>query len=110
MRRFIQKLVAMVVLTMSGVTMSADNTDLGAKLPDGAKRVGEHRFRSPSNYEQTLKHYKSVYGTNFPRRAIINQPGIKAVHIVNSSTKGDWAGLNIYETNDEVRIYVVPRG
>jgi Na+-transporting NADH:ubiquinone oxidoreductase subunit NqrC len=30
------------------------------------------------------------------------------VHIANPSGKGQWEGLNIYEANDEVRIYVVP--
>ena len=32
---------------------------------------------------------------------------MKAVHIVNPSGK-KFEGLNIYEANDEVRIYIVP--
>lgn len=86
-------------------------TDLGAQLPDGARKVAEHRYRSATDYEGTLKYYRSVYPiANAPRRMIVNQPGIKAVHIPNTTGRGSWAGLNIYEANDEVRIYVVPVG
>ena len=46
--------------------------------------------------------------TQYPRKSIVNQPGVKAVHIANPSGKGAWEGLNVYEANDEVRIYVVP--
>jgi hypothetical protein len=87
----------------------ASETELGAVLPDGARRVAEHRFRSSSDFEGTLKFYKTTYPpAAYPRRAVVNQPGVKAVHIANSSGKGGWEGLNIYEANDEVRIYVVP--
>lgn len=79
----------------------------GVNLPDGARKVAENRYKSPSDFEYTMKHYKSAYPPQqYPRKDIVNQPGIKAVHIVNPSGKG-WEGLNIYETNDEVRIYVV---
>ena len=37
----------------------------------------------------------------------MNQPGVKAFHIANPSGKG-WEGINVYETNDEVRVFVVP--
>lgn len=80
----------------------------GAQLPDGAQKVGDRRYRSPRDYEETLKYYRSVYppGT-FPRRSIVSQPGVKAVHIVNPSGK-NFAGLNVYEARNEVRIFIVP--
>ena len=84
-------------------------TELGAQLPDGARKVAEHRFRSSTDFEGTLKYYKNVYPVStHPRKSVVNQPGVKAVHIPNTSGKGAWEGLNIYEANDEVRIYVVP--
>ena len=84
-------------------------TELGAQLPDGARKVAEHRFKAPSDFEGTLKYYRNVYPTSsYPRKSVVNQPGVKAVHIPNTSGKGGWEGLNIYEANDEVRIYVVP--
>lgn len=80
----------------------------GAQLPDGSQKVGENRYRASRDFEATLEYYRSVYPTSsYPRRQIVNQPGVKAVHIVNSSGK-NFAGLNIYEANDEVRIYIVP--
>jgi hypothetical protein len=80
----------------------------GAQIPDGAQKVGENRYRASGNLEKTLEYYKVVYPASaFPRRAIVNQPGVKAVHIANPSGK-NFEGLNIYEANDEVRIYVVP--
>jgi hypothetical protein len=80
----------------------------GAQLPDGSQKVGENRYRAPGDFEKTLDYYKSVYPASaFPRRAIVNQPGVKAIHIVNPSGK-NFEGVNIYQANDEVRIYVVP--
>lgn len=84
-------------------------TELGAQLPDGARKVAEHRYKSATDFEGTLKYYKNVYPVStYPRKAVVNQPGVKALHIPNTSGKGGWEGLNIYEANDEVRIYVVP--
>jgi hypothetical protein len=85
------------------------DSDLGAQLPDNARKVAEHRFRSPLDFEGTMKFYKSAYpASQYPRRAIVNQPNIKAVHVPNTTGKGSWEGINIYAANDEVRIYVVP--
>jgi hypothetical protein len=84
-------------------------TELGAVLPDNARKVAEHRYRSSTDFEGTLKFYKKTYpDSTYPRKKIVNQPGVNAWHIANTSGKGAWEGLNIYEANDEVRIYVVP--
>jgi hypothetical protein len=40
-------------------------------------------------------------------KAVVDQPGVKALHIELNGARGV-EGLNIYEANDEVRIYVVP--
>lgn len=80
----------------------------GAQLPDGAEKVGENRYRAKEDFEATLKYYKTVYpSATHPRKAIVNQPGIKAVHISNPGGK-QFEGLNVYEANDEVRIYIIP--
>jgi hypothetical protein len=96
---------AVAALWMSVAAAAVVN---GAQLPDGSQKVGENRYRAPGDFEKTLEYYKSVYPASvFPRRAIVNQPGVKAIHIVNPSGK-NFEGLNIYQANDEVRIYVVP--
>jgi hypothetical protein len=96
------------VLVALWVTGAAAEVVSGAQMPDGAQKVGENRYRAPGDFEETLKYYRTVYPPQaYPRRPIVNQPGVKAVHIVNPSGK-NFEGLNIYEANDEVRIYVVP--
>ncbi len=98
--------VAMAVVLMAGVAR-AELLD-GVQLPDKATKVGERRYRAPQDWEATLKYFKTVYPTaTYPRRSIVNQPGVKAIHITNPSGKV-WSGLNVYEANDEVRVYVVP--
>lgn len=80
----------------------------GVQLPDGAVKVGENRYRVREDFEGILKYYRTVYPVQgFPRRQIVNQPGVKAVHISNPNGKS-FEGLNIYLSNDEVRIYVIP--
>ena len=96
------------VLLWASIALAAkDLTVRGAILPAGSQQVGEDRFRSPSNYADTVQFYSKIYKTN-PRKTIINQPGIRAVHIVNDS-KGEWEGLNVYELEGETRIFVVFR-
>lgn len=98
-----------LALLLFGGIASAESVS-GAQIPDGAEKVGENRYRSREDFEGTLKYYKTVYPPQaYPRKSIVNQPGIKAVHIVNPSGK-NFEGLNIYQANDEVRIYVVPAG
>lgn len=83
-------------------------TILGAQLPDQARKVAELRYRTSQDWEAALKYYRSVYPpAQYPRKSVVNQPGVKAIHIQNPSKKG-WEGLNIYEVDEEVRIYVVP--
>jgi hypothetical protein len=79
----------------------------GAQIPDGAQKVAENRYRTTQNFEETLKYYKSAYPVaQYPRKSIINQPGVKAIHIAAPPGK-TFEGLNIYEANEEVRIFIV---
>jgi len=98
--------VAAAVLLLAGVAR-AEILD-GVQLPDKTSKVGERRYRILQDWEATVKYFRTAYPVaTYPRRLIVNQPGVKAVHITNPGGKG-WAGLNVYEANDEVRVYVVP--
>ncbi len=98
------------MLVLMGAASAWGETELGAPLPDSARKVAEHRYRSSTDWEGTFKYYRSALPSSvYPRRDIARIPGVKAVHIANPSGKGEWEGLNIYHANDEVRIYVVPR-
>ena len=100
---------ALLALLLLATPALAAETELGAMLPEGSRKVAEHRYKSSTDFEGTMKFYKNTYpASQYPRRAIVNQPGVKALHIPNTSGRGGWEGLNIYEANDEVRIYVVP--
>ncbi len=68
-----------------------------------------NRYRVARSYEETLKFYKVVYPPGrFPRRTIVDQPGVKAVHIENPEARpGGWDGLNVYELNGETRVFVL---
>jgi hypothetical protein len=102
-------LLGLVAWVLVGAEARAEMVH-GAHLPDGAQKVGENRYRAKEDFDATIKHYKVVYPSNaYPRKMIVNQPGIKAIHISNPSGKG-FLGLNIYQANDEVRIYIVPAG
>jgi hypothetical protein len=80
----------------------------GAALPDGAEKVAENRFKIPKSWDETIRFYRQTYPPRYTRRAIADQPGIKAVHIDNPDAKpGSWDGLNIYEAKGEVRIFVL---
>src|SRR5262249_34328090 len=71
----------------------------GVQLPDKTSKVGERRYRVPQDWEATTKYFRTAYPVaTYPRRLIVNQPGVKAIHITNPSGKG-WAGLNVYEAN-----------
>jgi hypothetical protein len=99
-------LFACTSLGFAGISRA--ETVHGAHLPDGAQKVAENRYRVEQDFDTTVKHYKAVYPpANYPRTMIVNQPGVKAVHIANPSGKG-FEGLNIYQANEEVRIYIVP--
>jgi hypothetical protein len=79
------------------------------QFPDRTTKVGERRYRVPQDWENTLKYFKTAYpSAQYPRHMIVNQPGVKALHLANPEVHGGWVGLNIYEANDEVRVFVVP--
>ncbi len=95
----------LVALLLAGQALASNVK--GVQLPDGAAQVGEDRYRAPDDYDGTLKYYRLVYPPSRYRwKAVIDQPGVKALHIELGSKAVE--GLNIYEANDEVRIYLVP--
>jgi len=98
-------LVALPMLVLAEVRVA------GAVLPDGAVKVAENRYRVPQNWEETLRFYRQSYPPRYTRRAIADQPGVKAIHIANPDAKaGSWEGLNVYEAKGEVRIFVLLKG
>ena len=80
----------------------------GAILPDEAVKIGDHRYRVPKSYEETLRFFRGIYPPRYTRRPIADTPAVKAVHIENPDAKpGQWEGLNVYELRSETRIFVL---
>jgi len=95
--------------------LAAEDPDriLGAPLPPGSRKLDEQRVASSRNYDDTIEFYEKLYkgNTGYRFRPILNAPGIKAVHFQNLKGSGGWSGLNIYETHNRVRIFVLtPEG
>lgn len=69
------------------------------------------RYRVRATYDETLEFYrrafKAIGGVRW--RSITNKPGLKAQHIESLRKKTNWEGINIYESNGEVKVYVLPR-
>jgi hypothetical protein len=97
-------LVAPVASAGEGVVVK------GALLPNGSQQVGEDRYKSPSNWKDTLTWIEKKYSkSTYPYKTIVNQPGIRGFHIVNVDKKGEWDGINVYELDGETRFFVVSR-
>jgi hypothetical protein len=100
---------ALAVFLFAAPAVARAERVAGALLPDGARRIEVNRYHVEKNYEDTLKFFRTVYPpAKYPRRPIVNQPGIKAVHIDNPGTRpGSWDGLNVYELRGETRVFVL---
>jgi hypothetical protein len=81
----------------------------GAPIIPWARAVGEHRFRSPRNYDGTVEYYRKVLrsGWDVSWHKIINVSGLRATHIRNDKPKGRWEGLNVYEHKGATYIFIV---
>ena len=99
---FVGALAALPVLSFAEVRVA------GALLPDGSEKVEENRYRIPKSWDETIRFYRQTYPPRYTRRPIVDQPGIRAVHLENPDARpGYWEGLNIYETKGEVRVFVL---
>ncbi len=78
----------------------------GVSLPTGSQQVGENRYRVPLSYPGALDLLRKQLKVAW--KPIINQPGIRAVHFANPGP-GDWEGINVYERESEVRVYVMAK-
>lgn len=81
----------------------------GVVLDDDYHKIGEDRFRSKEDWEKTIRFFRSNYGgkPGYVWNLVDTPPKVKAVHIENTHPRRTWEGINIYETNGEVYIYVI---
>ena len=98
--------VFIVLAAQSEPPMDAPRPQAAVELPQDPGR-----FRSPYSYDETLDYYQRVFKntTGVRWRNVVNLPSVKAKHIDCLRKKTHWDGINIYEKQGEVRIYVLPR-
>ncbi|MBS2031192.1 MAG: hypothetical protein JST54_25055 [Deltaproteobacteria bacterium] len=99
--------VACLVLAPA-VAQAAATRAHGLILPSGVQEVGENRYRASDSYEDTLKFFDKTY-KGIPRKAIVNQPGIRAMHFEAVDPKSGYEGFNVYEKDKEVRIFIIAK-
>lgn len=104
-------LVAIVLLAATPSAWAANDPKAsGVALPAGSVRVEDNRYRLPDGLETTAKWYSRTYPpSQYPRKLIVNQPGVKAYHVANSNPKEAWTGFNLYEYQGQVRLYILTR-
>jgi hypothetical protein len=83
-------------------------TNHGVELPPLSQQVGQDRYRITLKFFEAIKYFHLSYKGLLQEKWIIRQPGIRAIHLVNTGP-GDWDGVNIYEKDDEVRVYILAR-
>ena len=98
-------------LIASLLIMTSD-PQTAATLVPGAKPLAEPgRYESSRSYDDTVDFYRRVFQRTGGVRwyNIVNQPTVKAKHVASLRSKTKWQGINIYERQGKVRIFIVPR-
>jgi len=111
MQRWILAGVSALALTLGAKVRAADLPKDAPIVPQALSLKEPGRYQSPRSYDETIEYYERVFrrtgGVRW--RSIINKPGIKAKHIESLRQTTNWEGINIYEKQGEVRIFVIAR-
>ena len=86
--------------------------ELGLDLVPWSKKVGDHRYESPRDYEGTVKFFRDKWKSSRPVKwsREVSLPAVKYIHIESMIDATKWSGINIYELPDgRVRYYVLER-
>lgn len=100
------------VFVCLGLAAAPLELPLEAPVPSGAQPLSDKgRYRSPRTYDDTLDFYRRSFAPmgGIKWRNIVSMPGIKAKHVESLRKKTHWEGINVYEKQGEVRIYIIPR-
>lgn len=79
-------------------------------IPSESKKTGKNRYRSLLDWDKTLSAYRKVYGRDGNTAWFdIDAPArVKGVYIQNLRPGQSWEGINVYEADGKVQIFVVP--
>lgn len=98
------------VLPEAARAADASDSDLGLELVPWSRKVGEHRYESPRDYEATIKFFRDKFKgyKNIKWSREVSLPTVKYIHFETTTSSSKWQGVNIYELPDgRVRYYVL---
>lgn len=104
------------ILVATWMLAAPPELPIEAPLPSDAVRLKDPdnepgRYRSLRSYEELLDFYRRIFNQTGGVRwhNIVQLPTIKAKNVESLRPTTKWEGINIYEKQGEVRIYVLPR-
>jgi hypothetical protein len=105
------RLWLIVALLLAPLAHAADTPEeYGLELIPWSKRVADHRYESPRDWDATLKFFRDKFkGWKTVRWSReMSVPAVKYVHIENTAANPKWGGINIYALPDgRIRYYLL---
>ena len=102
-------LVVLLVALVAPAAQAAPKVH-GVELMNWAKKVDEDRYKSPRDFEKTVKFFRDAYKgwRTIKRHRDVSLPGVKYLHFENLAKKREWDAINIYEVpGGHVYIYIL---
>jgi len=98
-------------LLLTSSTLTEDPLTNAPLVPGAVPLEESGRYESSRNFDDTVQYYyRKFRGTGLARwKNIVNLPTVRAKHLQSKQSSSKWAGINIYESEGKVRIYVIAR-
>lgn len=103
-------LVVLAGLAAPAAGADAPSSDLGLELVPWSRKVGDHRYESPRDYEGTIKFFKDKFKgyKTIKWSREVSLPSVKYIHFESTAPGSKWQGVNIYALPDgRVRYYLL---
>tara|TARA_Y100001934_G_C12251355_1_gene725326 strand:- start:253 stop:588 length:336 start_codon:yes stop_codon:yes gene_type:complete len=101
----------LIVSALLTITVTTNAPQEAPLIPGAVAMKEPGRYKSIRTYDDTVLYYQRYFRSRggVSWHNIVNLPSVKAKHIKSLKKMTPWAGINIYETKGEVRIFIVPR-
>ena len=105
-------MTSLIFIALMTLSPAAAEPPVEAPIMPGAIELDDlGRYKTLRTYDETLDFYRRIFNqTSGVRwRNVVSLPSIKAKNVESLRKKTHWEGINIYEKQGQVRIYVIPR-
>lgn len=108
--KFVVAFAACVAVTASASTGYAARRGTRPFILSESKKTAKNRYRSLLDWDKTVSAYRKVYGRDGNTAWFdIDAPArVKGIYIQNLRPGQSWEGINLYEADGKVQIFVVP--